>query len=38
MIELADDKSKVVMTTVFEDKCTDNPRKTFQQKVIPSIH
>jgi hypothetical protein len=37
MIELAADKSKVVMTTVFEDKCTDNPRKTFEQKVIPAL-
>jgi hypothetical protein len=37
MIELADDKSKVVMTTVFEDKCTDNPRETFLQKVIPAF-
>jgi hypothetical protein len=37
MIELADDKSKVVMTTVFEDKCTENPRETFLQKVIPAF-
>lgn len=37
MIELAGDKSKVVMTTVFEDKCTDNPRDTFLQKVIPAF-
>lgn len=37
MIELADDKSKVAMTTVFEDKCTDNPRETFLQKVIPAL-
>lgn len=37
MIELADDKSKVVMTTIFEDKCTDDPRKTFLQKVIPAF-
>jgi hypothetical protein len=37
MIELSEDKSKVVMTTVFEDKCTDNPRDTFLQKVIPSL-
>ena len=32
MIELADDKSKVVMTTISEDKCTDNPRDTFSKK------
>jgi hypothetical protein len=37
MIELADDKSKIVMTTVFEDKCTENPRDTFLQKVIPAL-
>jgi hypothetical protein len=37
MIELADDKSKVSRTTVFEDKCTDNPRETFLQKVIPAF-
>ncbi len=36
-IELAGDKSKVVMTTIFEDKCTDNPRDTFLQKVIPAF-
>lgn len=37
MIELASDKSKVVMTTIFEDKCTDSPRDTFLQKVIPTF-
>jgi hypothetical protein len=37
MIELAEDKSKVVMTTIFEDKCTDDPRKTFLEKVIPAL-
>lgn len=37
MIELADDKSKVSRTTVFEDKCTDRPRETFVQKVIPAF-
>ncbi len=37
MIELADDKSKVMMTTIFEDKCTDDPRNTFLQKVIPAF-
>lgn len=37
MIELADDKSKVSRTTVFEDKCTDNPRAMFLQKVIPGF-
>lgn len=37
MLELADDKSAVVMTTVFEDKCTESPRSTFLQKVIPAF-
>lgn len=37
MIELSSDKSKVEMTTVFEDKCTDNPRQTFLQQVIPAL-
>lgn len=37
MIELSDDKSKVVRTTIFEDKCTDNPRKKFLQEVIPAL-
>lgn len=37
MIELSDDKSKIVRSTVFEDKCTDNPRSVFIQKVIPAL-
>ncbi|WOS62045.1 hypothetical protein [Sinorhizobium fredii] len=37
MIELAEDKSEVVSTTIFEDKCTDNPRQTFLEKVIPAL-
>jgi hypothetical protein len=37
MIELADDKSTISRTTVFEDKCTDKPRETFLQKVIPAF-
>jgi hypothetical protein len=37
MIELASDKSKVIMTTVFEDKCSDNPRDMFRDKVIPAF-
>jgi len=37
MIELAHDKSKVTLTTIFEDKCTDKPRDTFLQKVIPTF-
>lgn len=37
MIELTNDKSQVKMTTVFEDKCTAYPRKTFRKKVIPAF-
>lgn len=37
MIELAKDKSAVTATTIFEDKCTDSPRETFLQKVIPAL-
>lgn len=37
MIELSDDKSAVTMTTIFEDKCTENPRNTFLQQVIPAF-
>lgn len=37
MLELTDDKSMVTMTTVFEDKCTTEPRATFKQKVIPAF-
>jgi hypothetical protein len=37
MIELSEDKSTVVTTTVFEDKCTDHPRDTFRDKVMPAF-
>lgn len=37
MIELNADKSKVLATTVFEDKCSDNPRGTFRDKVMPAF-
>ena len=37
MIELATDKTRVVMTTIFEDKCTNKPRDTFVHKVIPAL-
>ncbi len=37
MIELSDDRSTVKKTTIFEDKCTDNPRETFVQKVMPAF-
>lgn len=37
MLELSPDKSKIERTTVFEDKCTDNPNHTFNYKVIPAF-
>lgn len=37
MIELSDDRSEIVKSTIFEDKCSENPRETFTQKVIPGF-
>jgi len=37
MLELSADQSDVEMTTVFEDKCSDDPIGTFQYKVIPAF-
>jgi hypothetical protein len=37
MIELNADKTGIVRTTVFEDKCTDDPRGTFLRKVLPEF-
>lgn len=37
MLELSPDKSDIQMTTVFEDKCSDDPINTFQYKVIPAF-
>jgi hypothetical protein len=37
MIELSPDKAEIIRTTIFEDKCTDNPRETFLQKVMPAF-
>ncbi|HEO9032045.1 TPA: hypothetical protein QIF53_000311 [Serratia marcescens] len=37
MIELNEDGSEILKSTIFEDKCTDNPRDTFTQKVIPGF-
>lgn len=37
MLELTEDKSTVIMTTIFEEKCTKEPRDTFRNKVIPSF-
>ena len=37
MIELTEDGSEVFRSTIFEDKCTINPRSTFTQNVIPGF-
>ena len=37
MLELSADRSNVQMTTVFEDKCSDDPIETFRRKVIPGF-
>jgi len=37
MIELNEDGREILKSTIFEDKCTDNPRDTFTQKVIPGF-
>lgn len=34
MIELNDDGSDIIRSTIFEDKCTESPRGTFRDKVI----
>jgi hypothetical protein len=38
MIELSGDKSAIERTTIFEDKCTENPRSMFTGKVMPGFH
>jgi hypothetical protein len=35
MIELNAGKTGIARTTIFEDKCTDDPRNTFLGKVLP---
>lgn len=37
MLELTSDKSDITRVTIFEDKCTQNPRETFAYKVIPGF-
>lgn len=37
MLELATEKKHITRTTVFEDKCSDNPISTFKNKVIPAF-
>ena len=37
MIELNDNHDEISKSTIFEDKCTESPRDTFTQKVIPGF-
>lgn len=37
LLELSADKSDVLRTTVFEDKCSDDPAYTFRYKVMPAF-
>lgn len=37
MLELSEDKSQINRTTVFEDKCTDDPVSMFKNKVVPAF-
>lgn len=37
MIELSEDSSELRKSTIFEDKCTINPRDTFRDNVIPGF-
>ncbi len=37
MLELSEDKTQIKFTTVFEDKCTEDPRGTFISHVVPAF-
>ena len=37
MLELSSDKKQIDRTTVFEDKCSEDPVSTFKNKVIPAF-
>ncbi|GGE38512.1 hypothetical protein GCM10007276_14750 [Agaricicola taiwanensis] len=37
MIELDEVEANVIRATIFEDKCTENPRKKFKQEVLRSF-
>jgi hypothetical protein len=37
MLRLSSDRKHIAQVTIFEEKCTDNPRSTFLQKVIPAF-
>ena len=37
MLELTGDKTQINRTTIFEDKCSDNPVATFKKMVLPAF-
>lgn len=37
MLELSGDKARIERTTIFEDKCTDDPPAIFKSQVIPAF-
>lgn len=37
MIEIVPEENQIARTTLFEDKCSDNPRSTFTDVVIPAL-
>ena len=37
MLELSSDKTQILRTTIFEDKCTERPVSTFKNKVLPAF-
>lgn len=37
LLRLSKDKTKIVSATILEDKCSDDPRDTFLQRVIPAF-
>ena len=37
MLELSSDQTQIDRTTVFEDKCSEDPISTFKSKVIPAF-
>lgn len=37
MIELSENGQEIIKSTIFEDKCTTNPRKLFKESVLPGF-
>ena len=37
MIELEDEHSEIRRVTIFEDKCSDNPRRMFRDEIMPAF-